>query len=164
MARVVFSKKSMVQKSFFTVWRLCCHERAPYGVCKSSFPQYYCRRITLSLNRSLCVSRWCCYPECLLHSCWQYFRHRYERVSSCLTVSLFCVFFFVDYPTPLRVITGVIFSVCFVAVLVMCKVKRAKWTPKAKSAPISLGRVWNTLGRFGQKESKQFKMEPNGPI
>ncbi|CAH3023033.1 unnamed protein product [Porites evermanni] len=69
-----------------------------------------------------------------------------------------------DYPTPLRVITGVIFSLGFVAVLVMCKVKRAKWTPKAKSAPVSLERVWNTLGRFGQKESEQFKMEPNGPI
>ena len=25
--------------------RLCCHERARYGVCKSTFPHYYCRRI-----------------------------------------------------------------------------------------------------------------------
>ena len=37
-----------------------------------------------------------------------------------------------------------------------CKMKRAKSTPKAKSAPISRGPIWNMLGRFGQKESKQF--------
>ena len=32
-----------------------------------------------------------------------------------------------------------------------CKMKRAKSTPKAKSAPISRGPIWNMLGRFGQK-------------
>ena len=37
-----------------------------------------------------------------------------------------------------------------------CKMKRAKLTPKAKSAPICGGPIWNMLGRFGQKESKQF--------
>ena len=40
--------------------------------------------------------------------------------------------------------------------IVHCKMKRAKSTPKAKSAPISRGPIWNMLGRFGQKESKQF--------
>ena len=30
-----------------------------------------------------------------------------------------------------------------------CKMKRAKSTPKAKSAPISRGPIWNMLGRFG---------------
>ena len=39
---------------------------------------------------------------------------------------------------------------------VHCKMKRAKSTPKAKSAPFSRGPIWNMLGRFGQKESKQF--------